>query len=606
MNFKASLSLTGILIPLFALFLSVLFGLTLQLSALITLSLTLGVSLALPTIAIAIGITASLIVGFNLALGFSLPSFTLDIALALDFELILVLGFLAILDALIAAIINASLVAYGWFGSAQALGAALTSELANGWPDGTDASATVTCYMFVATTSGSYAEDQIASLGMMPVPPAPPVPPSLPPDVPYPPPQAYETGLAGITISPPTAPGGVQATGVVTVDDSVSTGIGAITSISIVEHGSGYTSIPLVQVTDSVAIVSATTATPIVVTLPNALTIPVGQGLGITVAGVVGNTTIAAATATSPIAITIPSTTGLVTCSIQAGDYGLDGLVGTWFVRGTSPTTCELYQDAGFTLPSAGTGVYVADAATLSGNICGLQCAKVTAPTTVELYSDPAFTLPVAGYGTYTGGTVTGGGAGAAALTTMGGGATRALKSLLDGLRWPTSTGLAGGVITFRAMLATMFTLMLDLQGNLQARANILASCSIGATLTPPTIAASLEFLAAISANLTANLAVKLPSLSAALGASISAQLNAVASLTARIGFFLGLGDVTLEIWQYTGPASGLGAAVASGPGGAGWHDGTAPTTSVTAAVFGLTNPASSAAFSAIFSGATA
>ena len=49
-------------------------------------------------------------------------------------------------------------------------------------------------------------------------------------------------------------------------------------------------------------------------------------------------------------------------------------------------------------------------------------------------------------------------------------------------------------------------------------------------------------------------------------------------------------------------PTSSGGAAITNGPGTTGWHDGSNGT--VTAAVFGLTNPASTAAFSAFFPGA--
>lgn len=608
LKYKASLSLSGLVIPLFALFLSVLFELSLQITALIKLSLSLGISLALPTIAVALSIVVVLVAQFNLALSLQLPSFVLSLAIALDFELTLVLGFLATLELLINAIAEASLVAYAWLGPSSALGGALTAELGSAWPDGTGGDQEVTAFLFVATSSGGYSKDQIANIGNMPKPDPPPEPQHPPPpDGAYPPPQAYERGLANLKISAPTGPGGEQATGTVTVDDSVATGIGAITGITLTTHGSGYTSMPTVEVSDTVAIVGATVATPIVVTLPHALTIPVGSGFGVTVADVLGSTEVATATPTSPITISILSTSGLVTCSIPPGDYGITGLNGTWYVKALSSTRAELWADRDFTMPSAGVGAYTGGAK-LAGNINGGACAKVATSTTIELYADKDFTLPISGYGTYAGGTVSGGGAGAAALVTMGGGAFNALQSLLDGLSWPTSTGLVGKVYTFKAMLATVFQLMLDLEGNLQARANLLASVKVGVDFIPPSISASLEFLARCSANLAANLEVELPNLTASLSASLTAQIDAIASLTARIGFLLGLAtaDVKLEIWEYTGPGSGLGAAVAQGPGAVGWNDRTAPSAPVTAAVFGLTNPASVSAFNTFFSGAVA
>jgi hypothetical protein len=401
--------------------------------------------------------------------------------------------------------------------------------------------------------------------------------------------------------------GGTQATGTATVDNSISTGIGKITGFTVTNEGSGYTSAPMVQVTDTVNIVSATVATPIVVTLPNALSIPIGDGFGVTVSAVTGSTVISAATAAMPIVITIPSTTDITSVSILPGTYGLQGLNGTWFAKVTGPTTAELWADAGFTIPSQGTGSYVANSATLSANICGLQNAKVLSTTTVALYSDKLLSVPVIGVGTYTGGTVTGGGTGAAATATMGGGATNALQSFINGLPWPSTEGLAGGVVQFSVMLSVAFDLMKLLLGNLKTRASLLAGAKIGVSVMPGSINVSLKLLAKIQANLTANLNVKLPSLSVAASAALRHQISAIASLTAQIGFFLGLSQaglgLELEVYQYTGPGSGLGAAIAAGPGTSGWHDGTGIHVPVTAGVFGLTTSASQGAFAAFFAG---
>lgn len=623
LTYKSSLPIGSIAVPLFSVFLGVAFELILQLEALISLSLSLGISLNLPTIEIGIAICLNLILQFNLALGFSLPSFTLNLSLALSFELVLVLGFVAVLEGLLSAIASVNLCAYGWLGPATDLGTYVDNAIGAGWPDGTPSSTPITCYLFVATApaSSSPPKDQVAFLSLV-APPAPPPTPTSPPPPPgaYPPPQCYEAGLAGVTISPP-PPGGTQATGTVTVDDSVATGIGAITGITLTDNGSGYTSSPSVSITDSVGIVSATVASPIVVTLPNALSIPTGQGFGVTVAGVQGSTVILDAAPMPPVAppsgappsltvivITLASTVALSTVSILPGSYGLQGLNGTWHVKALSPTTAELWADAGFSIPSSGAGTYTPSSANLSANLCGLQHAKVLTPTTVALYQDQALAVPVVGVGTYSGGTVTGAGTGAAATCTMGGGAINALQSLINGLPWPTEEGLAGGVIQFSVMLSVVFDLMKLLLGNLKARASLLAGASASVGITPPTISASLQLLAQISANLKANLNVKLPSLSVSASAALSAQINAIASLTGQISFFLGMTQgglgLELEIYQYTGPGSGLGAAIAAGPGAAGWHDGTANTAPVVAGVFGLTTTASAAAFTTFFAGA--
>jgi hypothetical protein len=656
--YKATLPLKGLAIPLFGLFLAVGFELMLQISALLTLSLTLGISLVLPSIEIGLAVAINLILEFNLAISLGLPSFKFNLSVALSFELELVLGFIAILKGLLA-LGPVDLVAYGWLGPAVDFGGYVTSAIGGGWPDGTPSTTPITAFLFVATTRGAFTPDQVESLSLVAAPPvwvppppnpppgqgyAPPVPTSPPPPagVPYPPPQAYEAGLVGLSITAPPA-GGTQARGVVTVDNSVSTGIGAVTGVTITDHGSGYTSAPTVSITDEVEIVSATSASPIVLTLPSPLSIPVGHGFGVTVSGVLGSVVIldaapgvtdtaalfaaaqaaqvaattpntsgaqaaatAAAAAAGPITVTLADTGDIVTLSIPPGSYGLSGLNGTWFAKALSSTTAQLWADAGFTQPSQGSGVYVASSATGAPNVCGLQHAKVVTATTIALYQDQALTLPVAGVGTYTGGKVTGGGTGAAATCTMGGGAVNALQSFVTGIPWPTTEGLAGGVVQFSAMLGVVFDIMALLLGNLEARASLFAGISAGVQFLPPTVAASLQVLAKISANLAANLSAKLPSLSASASAALGLQINAIASLSASIGFFLGMGSVDLEIWQYTGDGAGLGSAIAAGPGAAGWHDGTPAGAEVVAGVFGLTTMPAQTAFGAFFSGATA
>jgi hypothetical protein len=643
--YKASLPLQGIAIPLFSLMLAVGFELMLQLSALLALSLSLGISLVLPSIEIGIAVAINLILQFNLAITFGLPSFTFNLSVAIDFELTLILGFIATLKALLA-LGPVDLCAYGWLGPGADLGTYVGNAIGGGWPDGTPPTTSITAVLLVATTRGPYTPDQVAGLALV-APPAPPPTPTIPPPPTttppcYPPPQSYESGLAGVTISAP-PPGGTQATGAVTVTPGSTPGIGAVTAVSIVNHGSGYTSAPTVTITDTVPIVSATSATPPVLTLPNALAIPIGQGLGVTVAGMVGSIVIldavpgvtdtaallaaaqaaqaaastpnptaaqaaatAAAMAAGPITITVASTAGLVSVSIPPGSYGLEGLTGPWFVKVTSPTTGELWADAGYTQPSQGTGTYTPSSATCSANVCGLQHAKVLTATTVALYQDQALTVPVVGVGTYTGGTVTGGGTGAAATCTMGGGAVNALQSFLSGIPWPQTEGLAGGVVQFSTMLAVVFDLMVALLGNLEARASLFAGVSASIGFMPPTVAASLQLLGKISASLAANISAKLPSLSVSAGLALQGQIKAIAKLTGQIAFFLGMSQagLELEIWQYTGTGAGLGPAIAAGPGAAGWHDGTPASVPVEAGIFGLTTPANLAAFNTFFAGA--
>jgi hypothetical protein len=400
-------------------------------------------------------------------------------------------------------------------------------------------------------------------------------------------------------VAPP--PGaGATATGSVSVDSSVTAGIGAVTGVSLdpLGHGSGYASPPPVQIVDAAPIVSATVASPIVVTLPDALSIPALSGFGCTVVGVLGSTVVRAATATSPIVVTLASTADITTAAIPPGSYGMTGLNGQWHVRALSGTRAELWSDAAYTLPSNGSGAYTADSARLAANVNGGQHAKVTSPTTVELYQDAAFLVPTVGVGTYTGGTLAGSGAGAVANATLGGGALQTMRLFFSGMPWPTTPGnLAGGATKLSIALGGVFPLIGDLLTELRGRANALGS--INFSVTPPSITASLELLAAISANLSANLEITPPDLSISASATLSAQIQVIADLVARIGLYIGL-DGELLVYKYEGPGSGLGPAItaALAPG---WHDGTSPSVPVVAGVFGLTNPAAAAAFSVFF-----
>ncbi len=526
MRYITSVPLAALAVPFIAVCLAVMFELSLQLTALLTLSLTLGISLVLPTIAIAIGILVVLTAQFTLALGLSLPSLTLNLAISLSIELAHVLSLLVQLELMLA--LKFDLVAYGWFGTGAEFGPAVSAQLAGGWPDGTPADQDITAFVFVATSPGPTPFDSVASLSLVappPTPPAPPPPAEPPPPGAYPPPQSYTAGLARVVITAP-PPGGNTATGSVSVDSSVSTGIGAVTAVTLDAFGggSGYTAPPGVVITDAAPIVSASVATPVVVTLPDPLVVPIASGFACTIAGV---------------------------------------------------------------LPK-------------EANINGPAFAKVLTPTTVELYSDAAFTVPIVGAGTYTGGTLAGSGTGSVAIATMGGGAQQTMRLFFSGMSWPTVSGtLAGGTIAFSDMLAGEFGLMTDLRTELKARASLLGGVTASVGVIPPSISASLEFLANLKANLEANLNVSLPDLSVSLGAQLSAQIGVIGSLVARIGLYLGL-DGSLLVYKYTGPGRDLGSAIGTA-GSSAWQDGTPGSTPVVAGVFGLTNPGAAAGFSVFF-----
>jgi hypothetical protein len=529
LTYKASLPLQALAILTFGLYLAVGLELALQLSALLSISLSFGLTVS---VFLSLQLVLSLIVQFNIALGLSLPELVINLQLALEFELSIVLGLIAQINVIIEACASASLVAYAYVGSGAALGPQVQGAIQSGWPDGTPPGNNVTAYLFVATATGPYTVDQVASASLVPPPSTPPTPPPpSPPPGSYPPPQGYEWGLASVSFPSQVYPTmqypADQARGTLTIDHSVATGIGAVTGVTMTHNGSGYPGPAMAVISDTVNAVSIAGGSPVVVTLPNALTIPVGNGLGVTIAGVTGT----------------PSING------QAN-------------------------------------------------------AKVLTSTTVALYADSAFTVPISGAGPYTGGTVTGGGTGAVVSVSMGGGAQTALKAFFSGLLWPRGIGpaLVGGKVGFQIMLGTTFSLLLELLSNLKSRASLLAAASASASIAfiPPSISLSLELLAKIAATLRANLGAKI---AVYAGAAISAQIAIVLSLWAQIAFFLGIGNVDLEIWEYQGPGNGLAAAIAQGPGQNGWHDGTAPGTVVAAGVFGLTNQASAAAFATFFGG---
>jgi hypothetical protein len=605
MTYITTVPLKGLAIPFLGVLLSVLFELALQLSALLTISLSLGISLIFPSIAFNLALVANLLVSFNLALGLTLPSF--DLKLALSIELAFVISLIVALEALL----DCDLIALGWFGPGSGLGAAVSTVVppAGTWPDGTPADDDVVAFVFAATIPGPDPPDTVSSIALVQPPPPPPTPSNPPPPAgSFPPPQSYTAGLARAVVAAPPS-GGTTATCSVSVatGPGLPTGIGPVTSVDVdpAGHGSGYQSPPPVTITDAAPIVSATVATPIVVTLPDPLGIPAGVGnyLGCTITGVLGSTPIQAATATSPIIITVSSTAGITTANIPPGAYGMQGLVGTWHLKALGPTRAELWMDAAFSLPSTGTGAYV-PGATLAANINGSHSAKVITSTTVELYTntaapgDPPAYAPVVGVGTYTGGTLAGSGTGAVANATLGGGALQTMRLFFSGMPWPTIQGrLAGGATKLSIALGGVFPLIGDLLTELQGRANALGS--IDFTVTPPSVTASIELLGKISANLSANLEITPPDLSVSASATLSAQIEVIADLVARIGLYIGL-DGELLVYKYEGPGSGLGPAITAtlAPG---WHDGTSPSAPVVAGVFGLTNPASIAAFKTFF-----
>jgi hypothetical protein len=96
---------------------------------------------------------AQMIAQLTTSIGLDLPnvSFDASASVALIAELELAFGLLVVLEGLLGAAIG--IYAFGYEGNGDAIGAAVTTELATQWPDGTPSSGTANALLFGATTS---------------------------------------------------------------------------------------------------------------------------------------------------------------------------------------------------------------------------------------------------------------------------------------------------------------------------------------------------------------------------------------------------------------------------------------------------------------------
>lgn len=310
MTFVGNITILALCAPLFAVYAAVALDLALQLSALIAFALSISISF--PELVIALGITVEMLLGIQAGVTLGLPSFSVQLGLGLSAQLTIVLGLIVAVNALLSLGAGAALEAFTYVGPGGAtFGGAVGSALAAGWPDGTLPSAHVTAIVLVATSTGpgTGATVQAASLlggGAN-----------------------YETGLCSVAIAPPPI-GGTQATATPTVTS------GVVTAISVTP-GSGYILPPAMTISDTVAVLGATDASPIVLTIGNTTGIT-----GLTVAGAEGNT----------------------------------AANGLWCAKILSGSTVALYQDGAFTVPSAGNGTYTGGG-TATGNGTGAAAIAI-------------------------------------------------------------------------------------------------------------------------------------------------------------------------------------------------------------------------------------
>lgn len=317
-----NITLLALMAPLFGVMAAVSLDLALQLAALFSIGISVGISI--PTFSVLLQLALAIALGISLAVSLSLPSVTVSLGIALNEQLIVVLGLIASIQALLNAAAGANLQAFTWGGPANNLGAALGSQLGAGWADGTPANDNVSAVVLVATSSsaaGSVVGTNLLGPG-----------------------QAYARGLCTATVAAPPA-GGIAATASVTVNPT-STPPGQVTGVSIGLPGAGYSpeAPPSITLVDSTAILGASSATPIVVSIADTRDVT-----GITISGVTG-----------------PSAAGLN---------------GPWCAKVLTATTIALYASCPggvFTGPAVPSGTWSSgDGGTVTGSGAGAAATPV-------------------------------------------------------------------------------------------------------------------------------------------------------------------------------------------------------------------------------------
>ena len=191
-----------------------------------------------------------------------------------------------------------------------------------------------------------------------------------------------------------------------------------------------------------------------------------------------------------------------------------------------------------------------------------------------------------------------------AVVPTFGPDPQPSLRSFLGGI--PFGSGLTyGGKIGMSAL--SPVTASAAAQGAASIQTSIKAAANLGAAI--PAVPMSFAEMAAVQAKFYAN--VKATGQIASPSVTLAVTAKAAAGLQANFGASCSLGAVlasgaTLFVYEYTGPANGLGAAITSALGSS-WGSGTpaVPTsTACTVAVLGATDVLSIATMLGFFGGA--
>jgi len=297
LSYAGAITIAVLCAPVFAVYAGVSLDFALQLTALLALSAS--VSVAIPDITAQIALAVQLTAGIQLAVAIGLPSLAVSFGLALNAQLLVIEALVLAVEAQLA-LGGPSLQALTYAGPAAQLGPALTGELSAGWTDGTPANDNVTAVVFGAASSGTYPVGSLASLVLLGGG------------------SNYERGLCSVSL-----------TGNATATPTINPSTGAITGLTVGSHGSGYDLPPSVTISDTVEILGATNASPIVVTIPDTTDVT-----SVTIADAQGNTAVN----------------------------------GQWCAKVLTLTTIALYKDTGFTQPSSGNGAWVSGTGTVTGN----------------------------------------------------------------------------------------------------------------------------------------------------------------------------------------------------------------------------------------------
>ncbi len=473
LRYVGGLSLAALCPDLFSAFGSVAIDLALQAAGLLSITANISAAITLlPDIEAAITLAVELAASFTATVSLGLPSFNVELSVAIGAQLAIVEGILALLKPL-AALAEAGLEVYAYGGTGAAFGAAVGSAVATGWGDGTPPSANVTALIFAATESGSIPASQVRSVALLPaapVPPAPPPPPTLPTPL-------YERGLANLVISPPPA-GGSPATGTVTVV------AGAVTGVTLTSGGSGYTSAPTVTISDTASIEGMT-----------------GSGI--------------------PVVVTIADTRDLTSVSIS-GVQGNTAANGTWAATILTPTTFSIFQPPtvgpppGYVITPGpavvGNGTWVAGTGTVTGNGTGAAASATMGGGSVAALTGFLQGVPLPVSGLVPVGSIT--------LGEMCGATFDLLLSLVASLE------LQAGQLSAEVKAALQLP---TLAGSITMLLQIEATLKAALAAIPPMPSVNLQFAAAIAAQLQviANLAAQVSIQLGLIGAGVTLEVYA-------------------------------------------------------------------------------